>query len=87
MLPLLSAAQAGRELTAQQEAELSWSGLPFVQDSVLRESSPRQVDMKSGVPKEEKGVWDSQGGGKENHLFFFSTSLVLVTENVFPFKL
>ena len=31
---------------------------------VLRESIPRQVDKKSGVPKEEKGVWDSQGGGR-----------------------
>ena len=28
------------------------------------ESIYRQVDKKSGVPKEEKGVWDSQGGGR-----------------------
>ena len=27
----------------------------------MRESIPRQVDKKSGVPKEEKGVWGSQG--------------------------
>ena len=26
----------------------------------LRESIPRQVDKKSGVPKEKKGVWGSQ---------------------------
>ena len=30
----------------------------------LRESIPRQVDKKSGVPKEEKGVWGCQGGGR-----------------------
>ena len=27
----------------------------------MRESIPRQVDKKSRVPKEEKGVWGSQG--------------------------
>ena len=26
----------------------------------MRESIPRQVNKKSGVPKEEKGVWGSQ---------------------------
>ena len=30
----------------------------------MRESIPRQVDKKSGVPKEKKGVWGSQGGGR-----------------------
>ena len=29
---------------------------------LLRKSVPRQVDKKSGVPQEEKGVWGSQGG-------------------------
>ena len=29
---------------------------------MLRESIPRQVDKKSGVPEMEKGVWGSQGG-------------------------
>ena len=28
----------------------------------MRESIPRQVDKKSGIPKEEKGVWSPQGG-------------------------
>ena len=28
----------------------------------MRESIPRQVDKKSGVLEEEKGVWGSQGG-------------------------
>ena len=28
----------------------------------MRQSIPRQVDKKSGVPEEEKGVWGSQGG-------------------------
>ena len=36
--------------------------------NLLRESIPRQVDKKPGVPKEEKGVWNYQGGGK-NKLF------------------
>ena len=27
----------------------------------MRESIPRQVDKKSGVPEEEKGVWGFQG--------------------------
>ena len=25
----------------------------------MRESIPRQVDKKSGIPKEEKGIWGS----------------------------
>ena len=41
----------------------------------MRESIPRQVDKKSGVPKEERGVWGSQGGGKD--ILFFSLSLSL----------
>ena len=36
----------------------------------MRESIPRQVDKKSGVPEEEKGVWGSQGGEKDKLLFF-----------------
>ena len=48
---------------------------------ILRESVTRQVDKKSGVPEEEKGVWgswvwNSHGGGKDKHLFF-STFLSL----------
>ena len=30
----------------------------------MRESFPRQVDKKFGVPEEEKGVWGSQGGDR-----------------------
>ena len=55
----------------------------------MRESIPRQVDRSPGSPrrrkesgalKEEIGVWNSQGGGKDKHLFFFFSlhSLVLV---------
>ena len=53
----------------------------------MRESVPRQVDKKSGVPEEEKGsgtlkaeigVWNSQEGGK-NKLFFFFFRLCLST--------
>ena len=37
----------------------------------VRESIYRQVDKKSWVLEEEKGVWNSQGGGKDKCLFFF----------------
>ena len=51
----------------------------------MRESIPRQAD-KSRVPEEEKGVWNSQGGREEKHLFFSPLhSLVLVTQNTFLF--
>ena len=30
----------------------------------MRESIPRQVDKKSGVPEEEKGVWGSGRGDR-----------------------
>ena len=40
---------------------------------MLRESIPRQADKKSGVPEEERWVWNSQGGGKDK--LFFSTVL------------
>ena len=38
---------------------------------LVRESIPRQVDEKSGVPEEERGVWGSQGEGKDKFFFFF----------------
>ena len=31
---------------------------------ILRESLPRQLEKKSRVTEEEKGVWGSQGGDK-----------------------
>ena len=37
----------------------------------VRESISRQVDKKTGVPKQEKGVWGSQGGGKDKWFFVF----------------
>ena len=36
----------------------------FMKYVVSRESIPRQVDKKSGVPEEEKGVWGSQNGDR-----------------------
>ena len=33
----------------------------------------RQIDKKSG---EERGVWNSQGGGKGKHLFFFFSAFL-----------
>ena len=51
----------------------------------MRESVPRQVDNKSGVPEEERegsgaleeeiDIWNSQGGKKDKCLFFLSTFL------------
>ena len=55
----------------------------------MRESIPRQVDKKSGIPKEEREMWGSQRGGKNKHLFFFFSrhSLILVTKTgLFFFK-
>ena len=31
----------------------------------MRESIPRQIDKKSGVPEEERGVWGSGGGDRD----------------------
>ena len=51
----------------------------------MRESIPRQVNKKSGVPEEEKGVWGSRGGDrglefsrrrKRQMLFFFPSTFV-----------
>ena len=55
-------------------------------DWLLRESISREVDKKSGVPKEETGVWDSQSRDRglefsrrrKGHLFFPSTFLSLM---------
>ena len=46
----------------------------------LRESVSRQVDKKSRIPKEERGVGNFQEGRKDKRLEFFSPlhSLVLV---------
>ena len=41
---------------------------------VYWESISRQIDKKSGVPKEERGVWSSKGGEKDK--LFFLHSLV-----------
>ena len=43
----------------------------------MRESFPRQVDKKSGVPKERE-VWDIQGGRKENFLTFFPSTFLRI---------
>ena len=51
----------------------------------MRESIPRQVDKKSGVPEEERGVWNSQGGGKDK--LFFSPSIFLSLSHIKRFFL
>ena len=53
----------------------------------MKESIPRQVDKKSGVPEEDRGVWGCQGGDKgleflrrrKGQTFFPLHFLVLVT--------
>ena len=70
-----SGARGGRNATQKMdETEL-----------ILRESIPRQADKKSrspqGVLKEEIGVWNSRGGGKDK-LFFPLHSLGLYNNNV-----
>ena len=61
----------------------------------MREPIPRQVDKKSGVPKEEKGVWGSQSRDRNMEFlrrrkgqtsFFFSTFLSLSHIKHFFFK-
>ena len=70
---------------------LSSSPPGVVQFLLLRESIPTQLDKKSRVPEEEKGVWNSQGGGKDKCLFSPSTFLSLSHIKRFfclkPFKL
>ena len=55
--------------------------------NLLRESIPRQVDKKSEVPKEEKGVCNSQGGGKDklfnlNFIFYLTEYSQMLSFNV-----
>ena len=59
---------------------------------VVRESIPRQVDKKSGVPEEEKRVWGSPSGDRglefsrrRGQIFLFSTFISL-SHIVFFFK-
>ena len=60
----------------------------------MRELVPRQVDKKPRVPEEkgsgalevEIGVWNSQGGGKDKHLFPPSIFLSLSHIDLFFFK-
>ena len=63
----------------------------------MRESIPRQVDKKSQVPEEERGLWGSGGGnkglkfsrrkGQTSFFFFLSTFLSLsYIKNFFFFK-
>ena len=44
----------------------------------MRESIPRQADKKFGFPKEEKGVWGSQGE-KDKYFFLYYFVLVNIT--------
>ena len=39
---------------------------------LLKESVPRQVDKKSRVTEEEKKAWVSQGGVKDNFVFYIA---------------
>ena len=61
----------------------------------MRESIPRQVDKKSGVPEKERGVWGSSRGDRDLEFsrrrkgqtsFFFSIFLSLSHKSLFSFK-
>jgi len=67
---------------------------------VVRESIPGQVDKKSGVPEEEKGVWGSRSTDRglefsrrrKGQTFFFSTFLsrspeLMIIQQTTQFKL
>ena len=47
------------------------SACPHHPGQVLRESIPRQVEKKSRVPEEEKGVWGSQAGEKDKPFLLY----------------
>ena len=75
---------------------LAFSSFWCCSPSILRESIPRQVDKKFGVPKEERGIWGSQVGGKDKCLFFSLHSLVfssipiscsIVSNSLWPYGL
>ena len=51
----------------------------------LRESVSGQVDKKSGVPKEERGVGNFQEGRKDKRLEFFFPSTFLSLSSIFFF--
>ena len=63
----------------------------------MRESISRHVDKKSGVPKEEKGIWDSQSGDWESSIlkeekrtiffFFFPLHSLVLVNYTTQFKL
>ena len=60
--------------------------------NLLRESISRQVDKKSEVPKDEKGVWDFCFSlhflAFSHKTFFFSLSLeLMITQQTIQFKL
>ena len=50
----------------------------------LRESIPRQVGKKSGIPEKERGVWSSQGGEKDKCFFRHCFVLANVTMYSYP---
>ena len=59
----------GHDLVTEQQQQSMTGALPLwrvpsVWYEVVKESIPRQVDKKSGVPEEERGVWGSQRGDK-----------------------
>ena len=53
-------------------------------------SVPRQIDKKSGAPKDERGVWHSPGGyrvwssqgGEKNKLFFMIALSYLIEQGI-----
>ena len=78
-----------RNLKSRHNSSLIFLTLAKFRGLCVRESIPRQVDKKSGVTREEKGVWNSQRERMDKHLFFFfllSTFLSLSHIKHFFFK-
>ena len=79
-----------RNLKSRHNSSLIFLTLAKFRGLCVRESIPRQVDKKSGVTREEKGVWNSQREIMDKHLFFFffllSTFLSLSHIKHFFFK-
>ena len=71
LIPSVSVLNTGRGKGSYEFPQQWRLQLPLT----MRESIPRQIDKKSGVPK-ERGVWYSQGGGK-GKLFFLAIFLSL----------
>lgn len=76
-LALCCAGREGVHCSTRSWAELVWAAICVGLKSCESQSVPRQADKMPGVPKEQKGVRGSPGGGQDYHPFSFSMFLSL----------